>query len=235
MKNGLASLLSVFLIAPAFADVQVEPMLNRVALQLSAEQWVTTKSALVTIGMNAGVTDSDLGKLQSHLMDKLNQLVKVDWHIVSFSRSMDQSGLERVQASAVARIPDASLAGLRDKTKALSKPGETFTLDDVQFTPSEDEIRSANTSLRENIYQQAKTEIDQLNKMYPDQKYYLHNIDFAGQLMPLPMVQAQNETFMKMSANSAAAALVVGDKLKVSATVVLASAPSADVVKLIHS
>lgn len=241
MKNWLVGVLSVVLMTPAFCDTQVEPLLNRVALQLTAEQWVSTKSALVTIGINAGVSDSDLGKMQAHVMDKLNQLVsKVDWHIVTFDRSMDQSGLERVQVSAQARVPESAMGGLRDKTKSLSKPGETLTLDDVQFVPSEEEVRSANTALRNLVYQQAKAEIDQLNKLYPDQKYYLHSIDFIGQLMPMPVAMPmamRSEMLMKAAGNNASStsSMAVGDKLKISATVVLSSAPSADVVKLVHN
>ena len=232
-KKWYLILLSACWIFPAWGDVSLDPLLNKVTLQLTAEQWVATKTALVTIGINASVNDSDLGKIQSHLLDTLNQLGKTDWHIISFNRTLDQSGLENIQAKAEARLPESALAGLRDKAKSVSKPGETFTLDNVQFIPSDDEIRNANMVLRNIIYQQAKAEIDQLNKFYPEQKYYLHQISFVNETMPGPMQNAA--LFMKAAAPVASNGLAVGNKLRMVALVELASAPNQDVVKMVHN
>jgi len=233
MQKCLGILVGLLLSFPAWADINVEPLLNKVTLQLNADQWVTTKTALVTIGVNVSVSDNDLGKTQSTIMDKLNQLAsKAEWHIISFDRSQDQSGLEKIQVSATARLPEPELAGLRDKAKAISKPGETFTLDNVQFTPSDEELRDANTALRNRIYSQAKAEVDQLNKQYSDQKYYVHQINFIGDVVVEPL--AQNKVMMA-SVPSANANFSVGDKLRISATVVLTSAPNQDVVKMVHN
>ena len=233
MRKWWIILCSLLFTLPAWADTNVEALLNSVMLQLSAEQWVTTKTALVTVGMNASVSDNDLGKTQNQILDKLKQIASdADWHMISFDRSLDQSGLEKIQASAQARLASAALAGLRDKVKAMSKPGVTFTLDNVQFIPSEDEVRAANAALRNQIYQQAKTELDQLNKLYPEQKYYLHQVNFISELMPRAMPQNAMLMQVKMAAP---AMLQVGDKLRLSAVVILSSAPSADVVKLMHN
>jgi len=240
MRKGylaLFTLFTLFFMLPAWSEVNMEALLNKVVLRLNAEQWVTTKTALVTVGINVSVSDNDLGKAQSNMMDKLNQLNKAEWHILSFDRTQDQSGLEKIQASAQARLADNALAGLREKAKTISKPGETFTLDNVQFVPTEDEIRNANTNLRNNIYQQAKAEIDQLNKQYPDQKYYIHQINFVSDIA-LPQsapMQARMDNSMSAKAFSASAPLDVGDKLKVSAVVMLSAAPNSDVVKLVHN
>lgn len=235
MRKWYLALFTLLFAIPAWSDMNIEALLNNVSLRLNAEQWVTTKTALVTIGINVSVSDNDLGKAQNHIMDKLNQLAgKADWHILTFDRSQDQSGLEKVQASAQARLPDNELAGIREKAKAISKPGETFTLDNVQFVPTEDEIRNANTVLRNNIYQQAKTELDQLNKLYPDQKYYIHQINFISDVVPGPMMQAKFSNGIGASASSSAP-LDVGDKLRLSAVVILSAAPSQDVVKLVHN
>ncbi|SRR5579883_2120001 len=217
--RGFYFLLSVVLFStPAWADINLEPLLNRVTLQLHAEEWVTTKTALVSVGVNAAVSDQGIEKLQSGVLQQLKQLsTQGDWHIVSFDRQLDKSGLETVQITAQARLQQTELAGLRTKAKAMSKPGETFTIDNVQFIPSEDELRQANNELRNLIYQQAKAEMDTLNKLYPDQKYYLHQIDFAFPPAPGPLVMA------KMA--PAAAPLSVGNKQELQATVVLAAAP----------
>jgi len=229
-------LVSLLVSLNAWADNAYEPLLNTVTLELNAEQWVTTQTALVTIGVNASVTGGGLEKIQSNVLSKLNQISnKGEWHIISFNRSLGQSGLEQVQISAQARLPSSDLGGLRDRAKAITKPGETYTLDNVEFTPSENELRDANKNLRNTIYQQARNEIDVLNKANPDQHYYIHNIDFVGRVTPQPPQPMMYKVGGMNTLASNAANISVGNKLSVSATVVLASAPSSDVTKIVHA
>lgn len=230
-------LLSLLVSANAWADNAYEPLLNTVSLELNADQWVTTQTALVSIGVNATVTGGGLEKMQSTVLSKLNQISnKGEWHIISFNRSLSQSGLEQVQITAQARLPSADLSGLRDRAKAITKPGETYTLDNVEFIPSESELREANKNLRSAIYQQAKNEIDALNKVNPDQHYYLHNVDFIGRIVPLSTPQPMMYKAAGIGAMASNASTIsVGNKLIVTATVVLASAPSSDVTKIVHA
>ena len=222
MRLVLILLFSLFFTTPVFADTSLEPLLNKVTLQLNAEQWVTTKTALVNVSINASMNNTALEKIHAQVLDKLNRLSdKGEWHLTSYDRSLDKSGLESVQIMAQSRLPDTELAGLRDKAKSISKPGETYAIDNIQFTPSDDEIRDANNALRANVYQQANAELARLNKIYPDQKYYLHNVNFMQDAM-MPMA-AQNMMLAKGSDNGGATRMSVGDKMRVSASVVLAA------------
>ena len=242
MKKLFLRLISIGLLNIAFmsavwADVSVEPLLNQVSLQLSAEQWVTTKTALVTVGVNVSVSDSGLEKVQNEVLSKLNQISnKGEWHIIDFNRTLDQSGLERVQIAAQNRLSSGDLVGIRDKAKAISKPGSTFTIDNVEFSPSAEELQAVNLTLRNDIYQQAKTEIANLNKLYPEDKYYLHNInftnDFSQQPQPMMYKAAYGATGSAAANVMHVSNLVVGNKLKITANVVLAAAPNADVMRL---
>lgn len=221
--------------APIYAENSYEPLLNTVTMQFNAEQWVATKTAVVTIGVNASVSGNALGKTQNDILTKLSKISNKDeWHIVSFNRSLDQSGLERVQVQAEARLPSDELSGIRDRAKAISIPGETYTLDNVEYRPSAIELRDANTTLRNDVYNQVRNELDALNKLYPDQKFYVHNINFYGDMITQP----QQPRAMLMAVSGAEAnnrPLTVGDKLKISAVVIFASAPNADVVKMVHN
>lgn len=224
-------LLSFFVAASAWASDsdKGDGLLNKVIFKLNAEQWVASKTALVTIAVNASVSDTGLEKIQDEVIKKLNQISNQgEWHLVTFDRSLDQSGLEKVQITAEARLASSALVGLRDKTKATSKPGETFTLDNIRFTPNEDEIRAANTVLRNNVYEQAKDETDRLNRLFPDQKYFIHSIDFINNVPVSPLPQ----TFMAMkAAGGNGAEISVGDKLVLSATVVLSAVPDHSLIK----
>lgn len=226
MRLWITFFLAFLLLSPAWGDDGGQDSLfNRVSFRLTAEQWVTTKTALVTIAVNASVSEVGIEKVQSEVLNQLNKISdQGTWHLVSLDRSQDQSGLEKIQIAAQARLPSSALAGLRDKAKEISKPGETFTLDNLQFTPSEEEFRAANVDLRSNIYQQAKDELDRLNKASPSQKYFLHNIDFIGPLVsPSPM--PNNFLSAKMAQTDGVRELPVGDKLVVTAVVTLASIP----------
>lgn len=236
MKKIYMFILTLLFSLPVWADVDIGPLLNKVTLQLQSQQWVTTKTALVYAGVNAAVADQGIGNVQADVLNKLKQLSdKGEWHVISFDRSLDQSGLERVQISAQARLPQSELSGLRDKAKQISKPGETYTIDNVLFTPSDEEMQQANTALRNDLYQQAKTEIDTLNKIYPDQKYYLYSIDFgSAPISPVPM--AENTMYMgKAAMMRTAAPIAVGNKAQLQATVVIASLPDVVVQKLNHN
>ncbi len=234
MKKLAVAVLACLLSFPAWADINIDGLINKVTLPLQAEQWVTTQTALVNVMVNAAVTDQGMERMQDDILQQLKRLSdKGEWHIVSFDRQQDKSGLESVQILAQARLQQADLGNLRAKAKSISKPGVTFTIYSVQFTPSEDELRQANTALRNNIYQQAKAEIDTLNKTYPDQKYYLYQINFFTSEMPMPM--AQNTLFGKQrmdamvsvagSVAPAPQSLSVGNKLQLQASVIIASFP----------
>jgi hypothetical protein len=235
MRHSLALLftLTALGITPALA-FEINPdssfILNKVTTRFSAEQYVATKTALVTVSINAGVNDAGLQTIQDEVLKKLNDLSnKGEWHIISFDRSLDQSGLEKVVMQGQARLPSSALSNLRDKAKSMSKPGETFTLDNVEFTPSEQELRDANTTLRGQIYQQAKDEIDRLDKAYPDQKFYMHEVSFLNSMVPGPMMPMQAMAMVKMGNNNSDAgnSLAVGNKLIINATVMLAAIPDA--------
>jgi hypothetical protein len=238
MKKFFYLLTGILIALPAWADNDLEPLLNKVTLQLQSEQWVTTKTALVNVSVNAAVSDQGIDQVQADVMQKLGQISsKGDWHIVSINRQQDSSGLENMQIAAQARLPQSELAGLRSKAKSASKPGETFTVDNIQFTPSEDEVRQANSLLRNNIYQQAKAEVDALNKVYPEQKYYLHQVDFNFSPPPIePMPMAQNAMVLTKSVRMGPSLpLSVGNKVQLQASVVLASMPDQLAQKLTHN
>lgn len=219
------------LASSVWAGVPVDRLLNKISFQLNAEQWVTTKSALVNVRVNAAVSDQGIENVQANVLNRLSQIAdKTDWHILSLERQLDKSGLENIQIIAQARLDQSALINLRNKAKAISKAGETYTIDSVQFIPSEEEFRAANAALRNNLYQQAKVEIDAINKMYPEQKYYLHQIEFfAVSNAPQPMAIQEIATMNR----TAAPPLMVGNKSTLQANVVAAAMP--DVVqKLVH-
>jgi hypothetical protein len=225
MKKLAIFALGFIIASPVFADNDLSTLLNKVSLQLTANKWITSQTAKVMISVDAGLSDQGIEKLQGDVLAKLSQIAGGDWHITGFTRSQDKSGLESVHINAEARLPQAQLADLRGKAKSVSKPGETYTVSAVQFTPSDEEVTQSNIVLRGMIYQQAKAEIDALNKVYPDQKFYIYQIDFNSMPSVMPMAARTMEVNMAAAASPAPAPLNVGGKQYMTANVILASTP----------
>lgn len=226
MNKVLVFIIGLLFALPGWAD-NLEPMLNKVSLDLHSERWVTTDTGLVTVRVNAAVNNQGIDKLQMDVMQKLNLLSnRGEWHVVSFDRQLDNTGLESIQIVAQARLPQSELAQLRTKAKNISKPGVTFVIDDIQFSPSEDEMQQAKVALRADIYQQAKAEIDMLNKAYPDQKFYIHTVDFTqpNPIAPMPMMQNQ---VMLAKVAVRPEPLNIGNKVTMDARVIVTSMPDA--------
>ena len=198
------------------------PPLDTISFQLSAEKWASTQTAKVTVNINAALTDQQLGTIHSSILANLNKIVdSADWHITQFNRSKSDSGLEELLVIAQARVPESQLANLRDKAKSVSKPGETYTIAAIDFSPSLSEVEKVKAELRSEIYKEASQELERLNKEYPDEKFFLHTIQFTSDsIMPQPQPRAMVFVETKMTN---ASTMSVSDKVVLNANVILAS------------
>lgn len=205
-----------------FADV-IEPLLNKITLQLSAEKWATTATARVVVNLDAALDRFGLSSINEQMLKKLEAFSsQTEWHITSMTRSQDKSGLEQVHVEAEARVPSNSLAILRDKAKALSKPGETYTIASIDFTPTLAEMEVASADARNQIYNTAKQEVARLNQLYPDQHYFLYAIDFSSvptPIVPLPL----NRMLIATAAIDSAAKVSINSKVALTANAVIAA------------
>ncbi|HUY68631.1 MAG TPA: hypothetical protein VMV79_04960 [Alphaproteobacteria bacterium] len=182
MKRLLWIALLGTMIAPlAHAEgMKMFPPQDQVIFTLSAEDWVTTKTAHVTIAVDAAVKGSETADARADMLKAVNALAPADWRLTSFARSQDQSGLERWNAGFEARLPESDLGGLGDKTRKLSKPGMQLAIGTIDFTPTLAETEAARGALRDKIYKMAQDQLEQLNTALPGHNYHIALIDFTG-------------------------------------------------------
>ncbi len=197
----------------AFASSEAPPPLNDVTFRLSAEQWVQTTSAKITVGIHATLNKKTLSQVRDQVMSNLNKIAQGQWHITDFDRSQDSSGLETLYVEAEARVNESLLSNVNTEAQALSVPGTKYKIQNIDFSPSMMDIEKAKMELRKTIYHEASAEISTLNKLYPEQKYVLHEIRFnevnanngGMRMMPAVMmatgVQAQNNDSMTTVSN----------------------------------
>ncbi len=206
------------------SDSRSSMELDKVMFQVSAKQWVSTQTALLTVNINATLTNADLVQARSDIMSKLAKIADGEWHLTQFDRSQDSSGLEKLSVIAQARVPQASLTSVYQNAKSVSKPGATYDINGIEFKPSLEEIQQIKSQLRGRLYQQVKDEVDRLNKTYAGQNYSVNRlVFFEGEGMPPIEAKAARINMMVMAAPTPSPALTVSNELIMSAMVEAAS------------
>lgn len=214
----------------AFAENALPPpppqlVLDKIDFQLSAKQWVTTKTALLGVNINVTLNNADLVKARSDIMERLNKIAKGDWHLVQFDRSQDSSGLEKLFVQAQARVGQEVLTDIYQNAKTVSLPGAQYEISSVDFKPSFEETQIVLTQIRQRLYQQVNNELARINKAYPTQNYSVSNLVFVdGNNPPQPRpYQAKEMNTMLAVAAPAAPALTVSNELILTAIVEVAA------------
>ncbi len=208
---------------------------DRVIFDLSGEDWVMTKTARVTVNVEAAVSDKNVGTMRSDMVKAVNDIAKGDWRLISFNRSQDQTGLERWSALFESRLPENLLNGLNDAAKKLSKAGMQLSISNVDFTPTLEEMETARGSLRTQIYKSANEQLTALNNAMPGRNYRIAMINFTGSgdeqgVVPMPKVVRGQMNMMMAAAPTASESTATppmerAEKITLNAHIVLAAMP----------
>lgn len=226
MKPLVAFIAALLIPAQIYAEgIPQENLLDKVVFQTEAKLWVQTETALLRVNINATLTNADLVKVRADLMSHLNQIAKGEWHLTQFDRSQDSSGLEKLFVHAELRLPQSSLTNVYSKAKAVSKPGSSYTIEGIDFTPGLEEVSAIRAKIRENLYQKINDELARLNKIYPEQHYSLNHVYIteSDAQTPLRPLSSQKMKTEMMAALSTTPNLAVSNELILSAVVELAS------------
>lgn len=238
MQRFIASaLLASLFFLPTASHAQMMPVKQDdvVAFTLSAEGWVNTQTARVTMGVEAAVTGSTAGTMRANMTKAISDIVKADWRLVSFNRGQDSTGMERWSAIYEARVPEAQLGGLNEKAKQASKAGMQINVADIDFSPTLEETQATMAQLRAQIYKQANEQLATLNTAIQGRNYRIGQIAFgdAG-TPPMPvrafMAKARGPEMMTMASPSGDpvdSSMQRSEKIVVSAHVIYSAAPPA--------
>jgi uncharacterized protein YggE len=203
---------------------------DRVIIDLSGEDWVTTKTARVTVNVEAAVSASNAGSTREEMYKAVNDLVKADWRLTEFNRSQDSTGLEHWSAGFEARVPENQLSGLGEMAKKVSKAGMQVSVGDIDFSPTLEEMETARAAVRAQIYKEANDQLTAVNAAIPGRNYRIALINFAGDDQPMPQPPRSFITKTHMMAMGAPAAAPEApaeraEKVTLSARVVFAATP----------
>lgn len=220
-----ASLAAVCFAAPLAAQAQFAPapVQDHVSLTLSAEDWVKTDTAEVTLGVEAAAPGGEAGSARGDVMKAAQSVADAPWQVIRFDRQQDQAGLDHWQAVLRARMAEARLGGLGERARKASRPGLQVRIDQVEFTPTLAESEAVRAKLRAEIYKRATDELAQANKSFPDRGYRISGIDFQDSRQPMPLQAPMNAEAKFMARDDAGGGLDVQQKLRITAQVNLAT------------
>ncbi len=160
--------------------------------------------------------------MDPELTASLKSLANVNWQITNFSRTQDQSGLERVEVLAESRLSPADVVNIRGKTEALTKPGLKYQIASIEYTPTQAEIQNAQAALRADLYAKVQAEMASLNKTFAPQMFYVHKVNFMPDgVAPQPMMKMNMMTVATPAAQAQNTS--VSQKVTLTANVELAS------------
>lgn len=174
------------------ADGELALTLDKISFQLTSKTWVSTQTAVLKVTVNASL-DADLVQARTKMMANLAKIASGDWHIVRFDRFQDSSGLEKLSVLAQLRVAQKQLVHLYDKAKQVSKPGETYQIAGIEFTPELTEIQSAKAGLRQTLNQRIQQELAHFNQTFPEQHFTLSAVTYQegeGEGPQQPMLMA---------------------------------------------
>lgn len=214
---------SSFFMAPVFADAA--PVLNTVNYQTQVKKWVTTDSVDVVLSVNVTTKDKLFDTVQQQVMQKLAPLSGgKTWNVDNFTVSQDQSGLQVLSWQFSSRLPLQTVNLLQSKIESLSQAGQQFKILNLNFQPSLLERQNALAALRQEIYQQAKAELERLNNAFPKKPYFLHRVDFNNDQGYFSN-RAQQVSMMKIGGANQAdqASAAMGSEITLNANIELAN------------
>lgn len=161
----------------SLAQMAPPPVTDDINLSLQVEDWVKAESARIilvidTAGQAGGLSRADLLKAAEAVVDR------TDWRVIAMDKVSDSAGLDRWRAMLETRLPEGRLAGLAERAKRASKPGQQVRVASVRFEPTLQEMEGARATLRSKLYARIKDEIALLQQTFPDRHYRVQSLRF---------------------------------------------------------
>ena len=157
----------------------MQPVQDTVQFGLSAEETVTNNTVKV-IAHVVALKSTDLNEqmLKEAIREVVQQFIVADWSFSNMTRNNHPSGVEQVNLTATARVPEAENHALDQRRVTASRPGLTIHSHTIDISPTARQIDEAQSRLRLNILQKAQAECEAVSQTLGEQ-YRLGDVDFG--------------------------------------------------------
>jgi hypothetical protein len=135
------------------------PIQDTINFQLRADTVVVSDTVKIIVHINALVpSDSTENALRAEIKAALASFLPTQWQINGIERASDDSGFERVQMRATARVNETENYNLEGRAKAVSRQGLQLGDVEVDSTVPAPMLEEAEKALRATILKNAKEE-----------------------------------------------------------------------------
>ncbi|QQR69343.1 MAG: hypothetical protein IPI58_01275 [Alphaproteobacteria bacterium] len=238
-------LLSAMLLAAAPMTGHAEVIVadkqdDQITLPISVEGWVVSKTARVMVNVSMAVEGGKAGSARDAMSKAVQGLAQGEWRPVGFSRSQDNTGLERWDVQYETRLQESVLGGIHDRAKSASKAGMQISVGGIDFSPTLEEMEATKLELRRKLYARAQQELEAANASLPGRSYRIAEMGFEGLSGGAMMARGARAMMMKsMSASDESAPMMAAapapsgsdmstsQRLTMSANLVLKAVPPA--------
>lgn len=200
--NLVLGLTALTITTPAFS--LSESCMRQVSMHFTTENWVNSQTSLVSIALSASVPADQVDKLTETIKNKLTMASKEkNWRLVNLTRNESDSGLMAITGQAIARLNNNELSTLQAKLKTLNKPGEKYSIDNIDYQPDLHTINQAKKALRADLYQQIMTGLQELNIALPDThpSYQIYKINFNDAQIQEPVAYVASKVRTTQKSN----------------------------------
>ena len=211
------------LTAPVFS--MDDSCMSQVSMYFTTEGFVNSQTSLVSIGLSASVPANQVDALTETIKTKLAAISKEkSWRLINLTRNESDSGLMTITGQAVARLNNNAINTVQAQLKTLNKPGEKYTIDNIDYQADLQTINQAKAQLRTNLYQQMLIGQKELNAALPTSHspFQLYKVNFNDATLPAPVAYIASNMHAKQRNNSSQASSLSG-KMKMSASVTYAT------------
>ncbi|MBP9726722.1 MAG: hypothetical protein KBD83_04580 [Gammaproteobacteria bacterium] len=210
--NTLKLSLVAFACASVFATSYAEDQncQNQISMQLQEEGWVTSKTALVTVNIQAATSKDSSSKLIAQVTNKLKSIVtdSTPWRLVDLSTEKNPAGLLAISAKMSSRLNNDQVAQLQGAIDTLNKAGEQYKIENIDYQPELAEIAAENTRLRSLIYSDVLEQQKAINTAFTGSGYQLQTLSFdevyAAPSRPMLAYTANMDSARRTSSPAAA-------------------------------
>lgn len=164
-------------------------------VSFTIEEAIVSDTVKVTISANLAGKAEDTTDVRTQITTALKGVLDVEWAFTKLDRREDSSGLERVSATATARIPEGQVAGLASKARAASVAGLKLTVGSVDYSPAASKVEEVIKGLRRKLYALAQEEANILQETAGQDasgKWRVNSVSFAPQAYNSPFNVARS-------------------------------------------
>ena len=151
---------------------------DTIQFAIFAEEMVTNTTVTIVANVVALITpEMTEPLLKESIRDLMQRFIKSDWRFSHMSRNSHAAGMEQVNLTATARVPEEENYALDRRRKEASREGLTIYSHTTDTSLASSQIDETHSKLRLAILRKAKQELVAINKAL-DETYRLGRVSF---------------------------------------------------------